>query len=267
VADRPKDGRVAEVRGHLEEMVKPKDPREGAVWKSIFRPGSIYRPGYRDTSRDRALATMNNVLYHLHPVKLKRHGLKLTYTYCLGGLSFFLFILLTVTGIYLMFFYRPSAGFNQELAYKDIQNLSSGIAFGQLVRNMHRWAAHAMVFTVFLHMARVFYHGAYKAPREFNWVVGVILLLLTLLLSFTGYLLPWDQLAIWAVAVGTQMMGYTPVFGKEVRFVLLGGVEIGPPTLLRWYVLHVLALPFVAVIFMAVHFWRIRKDGGISGPL
>ena len=268
MADRPnpKD-RVHEAVTQTKEMLAPRDPREGQVWKSIFRPGSIYRPGYRDTSRDRALATMNNVLYHLHPVKLKRHGLKLTYTYCLGGLSFLLFILLTVTGIYLMFFYRPSAGFGQELAYKDIQALSTGVSFGQLVRNLHRWSAHAMVFTVFLHMARVFYHGAYKAPREFNWVVGVILLLLTLLLSFTGYLLPWDQLAIWAVAVGTQMMGYTPVFGKEVRFVLLGGVEIGPPTLLRWYVLHVLALPFVATIFMAVHFWRIRKDGGISGPL
>ncbi len=268
MADRPPAGsRLKESRELVKEMVRPKDPREGAFWKSIFRPGSIYRPGYRDTSRDRALATMNNVLYHLHPVKLKRHGLKLTYTYCLGGMSFFLFILLTVTGIYLMFFYRPSAGFGQELAYQDIQALSSGVTFGQLVRNLHRWSAHAMVFTVFLHMARVFYHGAYKAPREFNWVIGIILLLLTLLLAFTGYLLPWDQLAIWAVTVGTNMMGYTPVFGKEVKFALLGGVEIGPPTLLRWYVLHVLALPFVAVIFMAVHFWRIRKDGGISGPL
>ena len=105
---------------------------------------------------------------------------------------------------------------------------------------MHRWAAHLMVLTVFLHMARVFYHGAYKPPREFNWVIGVILLTLTLLLSFTGYLLPWDQLALWAVTVGTNMMGYTPVFGSQVRFVLLGGVEIGGETLLRWYVLHVL---------------------------
>ena len=90
---------------------------------------------------------------------------------------------------------------------------------------------------------------------------------LTLLLSFTGYLLPWDQLALWAVTVGTNMMGYTPVFGSQVRFVLLGGAEIGGPTLLRWYVLHVLMLPFVIVIFMAIHFWRVRKDGGISGPL
>ena len=114
-------------------------------------------------------------------------------------------------------------------------------------------------------MARVFYHGAYKAPREFNWVIGVVLLTLTLLLSFTGYLLPWDQLALWAVTVGTNMMGYTPVFGTSVKYVLLGSKEISNETLLRWYVLHVLLLPFVIVIFMAVHFWRVRKDGGISG--
>lgn len=244
-----------------------KKVQDNVVWKSIFRPGSIYRKGYRDTSRDRALAAMNNVLYHLHPVKVKRHGLKLTYTYCLGGTSFFLFILLTVTGIFLMFFYRPAAGPGNELAYADMQRIISGVQFGDLVRNMHRWAAHLMVLTTFLHMARVFYHGAYKPPREFNWVVGVVLLLLTLLLAFTGYLLPWDQLAIWAVAVGTEMAGFTPVFGQQVQFVLLGGVEIGPETLLRWYVLHVLALPFVLTLFLAVHFWRIRKDGGISGPL
>jgi quinol-cytochrome oxidoreductase complex cytochrome b subunit len=241
--------------------------QENVIWKSLFRPGSIYRKGYRDTSRDRALAAMNNVLYHLHPVKVKRHGLKLTYTYCLGGLSFFLFILLTITGIFLMFFYRPAAGPGTELAFADMQALSQEIYFGDFVRNMHRWGAHLMVLTVFLHMARVFYHGAYKPPREFNWVVGVILLLLTLLLSFTGYLLPWDQLALWAVAVGTSMMGFTPVFGQQVQFVLLGGVEIGADTLIRWYVLHVLLLPFVLTIFLAVHFWRIRKDGGISGPL
>jgi quinol-cytochrome oxidoreductase complex cytochrome b subunit len=241
--------------------------QDNVVWKSIFRPGSIYRKGYRDTSRDRALAAMNNVLYHLHPVKVKRHGLKLTYTYCLGGSSFFLFILLTITGIFLMFFYRPTAGAQNELAYLDMQNLRQVVTFGDLMRNMHRWGAHLMVLTTFLHMARVFYHGAYKPPREFNWVVGVLLLVLTLLLAFTGYLLPWDQLAIWAVTVGTQMASFTPVFGQQVQFVLLGGVEIGPETLLRWYVLHVLALPLVLTVFLAVHFWRIRKDGGISGPL
>ena len=149
---------------------------------------------------------MNSVLYHLHPVKVKRHAVKVSYTLCLGGLSFFLFILLTVTGIFLMFFYRPEA----TAAWNDISNLQTSVTFGLLVRNMHRWGAHLMVLSVFLHMARVFYHGAYKPPREFNWVIGVILLTLTLLLSFTGYLLPWDQLALWAVTVGTNMMGYTP---------------------------------------------------------
>ena len=241
--------------------------RETEVWKSIFRPGSVFRKGYKDTSRDRALTTMNNVLYHLHPVKMKRHGLKLTYTFCLGGLSFFLFILLTITGIFLMFFYRPMAELGAAQAFTDMQNIRTSVFFADLVRNLHRWGAHLMVLSVTLHMARVFYTGSYKPPREFNWVVGVMLLKLTLLLSFTGYLLPWDQLALWAVTVGTNMMGYTPVFGNEVRFVLLGGAEISSETLLRWYVLHVLMLPFTIVIFMAIHFWRVRKDGGISGPL
>ena len=124
-----------------------------------------------------------------------------------------------------------------------------------------------MVLVVFLHMSRVFYHGAYKAPREFNWVIGVILLLLTLLLSFTGYLLPWDQLALWAVTVGGNMGGYAPVVGAQVKFILFAGLEPTTATLLRFYVAHCLFLPFIIVIFMAVHFWRVRKDGGISGPL
>ena len=241
--------------------------RETEVWRSIFRPGSVFRKGYKDTQRDRALAAMNNVLYHLHPVKVKRHGLKLTYTFCLGGLSFFLFVLLTVTGIYLMFFYRPAAELAAGQAYTDIENIRNGVMFGDLVRNLHRWGAHLMVITVFLHMARVFYTGAYKPPREFNWVVGVILLLITLLLAFSGYLLPWDQLAFWAFTVGTSFGAYSPLVAKEVQFILLGGIEVSGETLLRWYVLHVLALPFVITIFLAIHFWRIRKDGGISGPL
>jgi quinol-cytochrome oxidoreductase complex cytochrome b subunit len=241
--------------------------REGEFWKSIFRPGSIFRRGYKDTQRDRALAMMNNVLYHLHPVKVKRHGLKLTYTFCLGGLSFFLFILLTVTGIFLMFFYRPSADIASAQAYADMLNIRDNVLFGDLVRNMHRWGAHLMVLTVTLHMARVFYTGAYKPPREFNWVVGVILLFLTLGLSFTGYLLPWDQLSLWAVTIAEGISGNSPLIADQVKFILLGGIQVNPETLLRWYVLHVLFLPFILVIFLAVHFWRIRKDGRISGPL
>ena len=165
--------------------IQPPNLRESEVWKSIFRPGSIYRKGYKDTSRDRALATMNNVLWHLHPTKVKRHGLKLTYTFCLGGLSFFLFVLLTVTGIFLMFFYRPMADIGGAQAYTDMEIIRTSVFFGDMVRNMHRWGAHLMVLSVTLHMARVFYTGAYKPPREFNWVVGVVLLFLTLGLSAT----------------------------------------------------------------------------------
>jgi quinol-cytochrome oxidoreductase complex cytochrome b subunit len=257
-----------------DRLPKPPSPteamdkmRDTEFWKSLFRPGSIFRKGYKDTQRDRALAMMNNVLYHLHPVKVKRHGLKLTYTFCLGGLSFFLFVLLTVTGIFLMFFYRPSAGLGTSQGYTDIQAIRTSVYFGDLVRNIHRWGAHLMVLTVSLHMARVFYTGAYKPPREFNWVVGVVLLFLTLGLSFTGYLLPWDQLSLWAVTVGTNLASYSPLISTQAKFILLGSIEVGPETLLRWYVLHVLFLPFILVLFLSVHFWRIRKDGGISGPL
>ncbi len=250
----PKPGELAEQADQL---------RETQLWRAIFRPGSMWRKGYQDSPRNRAYVVMNNVLYHLHPVKVKRHGIKLSYTLCLGGLSFFLFIFLTITGIFLMFFYRPATGD----VYTDMLNLHTSVAFGLLVRNLHRWGAHLMVITVFLHMARVFYTGSYKPPREFNWVIGVTLLLVTLLLAFTGYLLPWDQLAIWAVTVGTEMIKNSPVVGKEVQFALLGGAEIGAPTLIRWYTLHVLFLPFIIVLQMAVHFWRVRKDGGISGPM
>jgi len=122
------------------------------------------------------------------------------------------------------------------------------------------------VITVTLHMARVFYTGAYKPPREFNWVVGVLLLLLTLALSFTGYLLPWDQLAFWAITVGTAIAAYFPLLGPQVRYLLLGGHEIGAAALLRFYVLHCLILPLAMAFLVALHFWRVRKDGGLSAP-
>ncbi|MEP6469908.1 MAG: selenite/tellurite reduction operon b-type cytochrome ExtP [Chloroflexota bacterium] len=231
--------------------------KESAVWRSLFR-----QP-YPTTSRTRALAVMNNVFLHLHPVRVKKHAVRYTYTFCLGGISFFLFLALTVTGVYLMFFYVPSV----QRAYQDIQTISNSVAFGDLIRNMHRWAAHLMVLTVFLHMIRVFYHGAYKPPREFNWAIGVLLLFSTLWLSFTGYLLPWDQIAFWAITVGTQMATYAPLLNTESSFILLGGIEVGQETLIRFYVMHVIAFPLIAAILMVIHFWRIRKDGGISGPV
>jgi quinol-cytochrome oxidoreductase complex cytochrome b subunit len=240
------------------------------VWRSLFRHG------YPDTDINRALVMFTNVILHLHPVRVKRGALKIRYTWCLGGLTFFMFIILTITGVFLMFYYVPDT----RRAYADIKDLQYVVYMGNLMRDMHRWAAHAMVFLVWLHMTRVFLTGSYKPPREFNWVVGVVLLVLTLILSWTGYLLPWDQLALWAITVGAKMAEATPVIGvagpfglqmgmrpdNDIRFMLLGGTVVGQSALLRFYVLHCVGLPLLAAFFMAVHFWRIRKDG-FSGPL
>ena len=144
---------------------------------------------------------------------------------------------------------------------KDLQFV---VTFGVVLRNIHRWAAHAMVFVVFLHLCRVFWTGSYKAPRQFNWVVGVALLILTLALSFTGYLLPWDQLAFWAITVGTNIAAYAPFVGERLKFLLLGGHVIGPMTLLRFYVLHCVFLPLAMVMLISLHVWRVRKDS-LSG--
>ena len=245
---------------------------ESQIWTSSFRHG------YADTPRNRVLQIASNVWLHLHPVKIHRHALRIRFTWCMGGITFLMFLVTVVTGVILMFYYRPVG----EYAYYDMKYLQYDVPFGMLMRNMHRWAAHSMVITVWLHMFRVFLTGSYKPPREFNWVIGVFLVTFTLLLSFTGYLLPWDQLAMWAVTVGTNMARGTPFLGHEgpfqeyiplisprydARSVLLGGSLVGPPALLRFYVLHCIFIPLVAGGLMIVHFWRIRKDGGISGPL
>jgi quinol-cytochrome oxidoreductase complex cytochrome b subunit len=247
------------------------DVKSSYVWKSMFRHE------YQDTYRNRVLQVSSNVFLHLHPTKIRRHALRLRFTWCMGGITFLLFLILTVTGIILMFYYRPTG----EYAYHDMKYLQFDVPFGMIMRNMHRWGAHAMVIAVWLHMFRVFMTGSYKPPREFNWVIGVNLLVMTLMLSFTGYLLPWDQLSIWAVTVGTNMGRATPMLGHEGPFADLLGVDarydaralltagrlVSPATLLRFYVLHCIFIPLIAAVLMIVHFWRVRKDGGISGPL
>ena len=257
--------------------------------KNIFRKiadtqvmKSIFRTGVPRNRRQRMMVVLNDVFLHLHPARIPISGVKIKYTWCMGGLTFFIFLVLTVTGILLMFYYRPTV----EYAYGDIIDLREQVPLG-IMREIHRWGAHLMVISVWLHMFRVFMTGAYKPPREFNWVVGVVLLVLTMFLSFTGYLLPWDQLAIWAITVGSNMAGATPFAGtsgpgssllalgdvnfitpsSDARFALLGGHFVGEGALLRFYVLHCIGLPFIIMILMSIHFWRVRKDGGISTPL
>jgi quinol-cytochrome oxidoreductase complex cytochrome b subunit len=217
----------------------------------------MFRHPTLDTPRGRALQSFSNFFLHLYPVKVPARVLRLRYSFRLGFISAVLFGILVLTGVYLMFFYTPAVG----SAYGDMQRIRTGVGFGQLVRNVHRWSAHLMVLVVALHLVRTFFAGAYKKPREFNWVIGVILLLLTLGLSFTGYLLPWDQLSYWAVTVGTNLTQYVPVFGNLLQDVLIGGDQIGQATLLRFYALHVAVLPILVVVTLCIHIWRVRKDG------
>src|SRR2546426_741508 len=216
------------------------------MWSILGQMTSaVFRHGLPLTDKIAARTALTNFVLHIHPVRVRRSWIRMSYTLCLGGLSFFLFIVLTVTGLYLMFYYVPST----QHAYQDMRDLQFVVTFGGLIRNMHRWAAHAMVITVWLHMARVFLTGAYKKPREFNWGVGTLLLLITLLLSFTGYLLPWDQLSIWAVTVGTNMAKYAPIAGPYTRYLLIGGRVVGDNALVRFYLLHVGGLPLAAFRF------------------
>jgi quinol-cytochrome oxidoreductase complex cytochrome b subunit len=223
-------------------------------WKSIFRTG------VPKSNLDKSLLIFNNFFFHVFPVKVRRESLKFKATFYLGVTAFALFVILVVTGIYLMLYYHPSI----PQAYRDMKDLEFVVSNGRFIRNFHRWAAHGMVAVVFLHLLRVFYAGAYHPPKQFNWVIGVLLFLFTLLLSYTGYLLPWDQLALWGISVGTNMMEYAPLVGKKFRFLLLGGNMVGENALLRFYVLHVFILPLIMTLLIGVHFWRVRKDGGIT---
>lgn len=220
---------------------------------------SVVRHGYPDNNRQRALLVFSNLFLHIHPPRVRLRSMAWRETYYLGGLSAATFILLTVTGVLLMFYYRPAV----PQAYQDMKDLEFVVSQGMLLRNLHRWAAHAMVALVFVHMAVTFFRQGYAAPREFNWVIGVGLWVGTLLLSYTGYLLPWDQLAFWAVTVGANMAGSTPVLGPAIRLLLLGGNAIDEVTLNRFYVLHCVALPLLVAVGIALHVWRIRKDGGL----
>jgi quinol-cytochrome oxidoreductase complex cytochrome b subunit len=241
--------------------------RESELYTSLFHPGrrfrqtelfrSVVRHPSPDTPRGRAMTSFHNFFLHIYPVKVPRKILSFRSTFRLGFIATVLFTILFISGMYLMFFYHPVP----PQAYFDMHNLATSVAFGQFVRNIHRWAAHLMVLVVFLHLMRVFYAGAYKAPRQFNWLIGVALLVVTLLFSFTGYLLPWDQLSFWAVEVGTSIAGNAPLLGSKAQQILLGGQDVSGNALLRFYVLHIYVLPAALILLLAIHIWRVRKDG------
>jgi quinol-cytochrome oxidoreductase complex cytochrome b subunit len=219
-----------------------------------------------ESNREAGDSVVRNFLLHWFPAKITRESLSWGYSFWLGTVSAVLFFILTITGVVLMFLYVPSV----ERAYLSVKDLEYTVSFGWFLRGLHRISAHLMVAVVFIHMARVFLTGAYKngtaegQNRPLNWIVGMALLLATLLLSFTGYLLPWDQLAFWAITVGTNIASAAPVVGEATRFILLGGNTIEQGTLIRFYVLHCFFLPLLVIALFSYHMWRVRKDGGLA---
>ena len=230
------------------------------LWQKLVSP---WRP---ESNREAGSGIVANFLLHWFPNRVSLRSLAFGTSLYLGTITFVVLLVLTVTGVILMFLYVPSV----ERAYWSIKDLDHAVSFGWMLRRLHRISAHLMVALVFLHMFRVFLTGSYKAgevvksARPVNWVLGVTLLVLTLLLSFTGYLLPWDQLAFWAITVGTNIAASVPGVGESIRQFLLGGTVIGQPTLIRFYVLHCALLPLVLFAVAAWHMWRIRKDGGLA---
>ena len=222
-----------------------------------------FRPS---TAREVADAIFANFLLHWFPARMRASSLAWLPTFWLGTVSWVLFVVLLLSGLPLMVFYIPSV----EDVYRSVKDIEHVVSFGWWLRAVHRLGAHLMVITVTLHLARVFLTGAYKnspggnARREWNWVIGVAMLFGTLLLSFTGYLLPWDQLAFWAVTVGTSIVSSAPVAGAVLRETLIGGREIGEATLVRFYLLHIIALPIAVAVLFGYHMWRVRKDGGLA---
>lgn len=218
------------------------------------------------SEREAGDAVVRNLLLHWFPNKVSRRSVATSYSFWLGTISAFLLLILTLTGVVLMFLYVPSV----ERAYPTIKDLEYAVSFGAFFRATHRIAAHLMVAVVFLHMVRVFFTGAYRngvlagQNRPLNWWIGLVMLVVTLFLSFTGYLLPWDQLAYWAVTVGTNIARAVPAFGEQIRFFLLGGHEINQSTLIRFYVLHCVFLPLILGGLFVWHMWRVHKDGGLA---
>jgi quinol-cytochrome oxidoreductase complex cytochrome b subunit len=218
------------------------------------------------SDREAGDAVVANFVLHWFPAKVHKASLDWSYSFWLGTISSALLLLLVVSGLPLMFLYVPSV----ERAYSSVKDIEWVVTFGSWIRAVHRLSAHLMVLAVFLHLVRVFVTAAYKngtghgQRREWNWVIGVAMLLLTLFLSFTGYLLPWDQLAYWAVTVGTNIAASIPLVGPRVRELMIGGRAIEQATLIRFYVLHVIVLPGLLGALFAYHMWRVRKDGGLA---
>jgi len=218
-----------------------------------------HKPGHvQDGQRD----YFRSFLLHFRPWTVPERTLGLSLTWGLGGAAVVLVVLLFGTGLMLKFVYEPFS----DRAYDSILYLNNQVPFGQLIRNMHRWSANGLVFVVFLHLLRVYYTGAFVAPRQFNWIIGLTLFAVVIFSNFTGYLLPWDQIAFWAITISTAMLDYIPVVGAGLKEWILGGPEPGSRALMNFYAIHTAVLPGLMLLGLPFHFWRIRKANGLVIP-
>jgi quinol-cytochrome oxidoreductase complex cytochrome b subunit len=231
-------------------------------WLERVRRSIFPRPLAAETDRERALLTRFTFILHLRPVRLPAAALRWSHTFGLGGSALVLFLVQAATGILLMLVYRPSP----QAAYASVVAIEREVLFGPLVRGIHWWSANFLIVVVLLHMARVFLTGGYHGARQFNWVVGCVLLVGVLTAAFTGYLLPWDQLAYWAVTVATGMLTYVPGVGDALQRGLRGGPEVGAETLSTFHTLHTTVVPITLLAFLGFHFWRVRRAGGVVVP-
>ena len=214
------------------------------------------------TDQERKQAIVRNLLLHLRPVRVPASTLRYTHTFGLGGMSLVLVLVLVLTGALLRFAYEPAPA----AAWQSIVRLEDGTLFGRLVRSVHWWSANLLILIVVLHLLRTYFTSAYHPPRQFNWVIGLALLLGVVASNFTGYLLPWDQLSYWAITISTGMLEYVPLAGGWLRQLARGGAEIGQSTLTTFYTLHTTVVPVLLVTLMAFHFWRVRKARGVVVP-
>lgn len=207
-------------------------------------------------------SALNNIFLHLHPAFINEEAIGLNRTFGLGGMAALLIVVQFITGIMLRFYYEPFPG----LAYDSIIFLQNNVLFGRLIRNIHHWSGVFLVIITFLHLLRTFLTGAYHSPRQVNWIIGLLLFALVIFSNFTGYLLPWDQLAYWAITISTNILQYIPLIGNSLREIVLAGTEVNADTLLVFYNLHSSVLPILILLLMAYHFWRVRKAGGVIIP-
>lgn len=244
-------------------MHKAEHPQRQSIgFLKRFRKSIVADPIIPRTPKERRRYLLRNFLLHFRPATVPERTLRLQLTWGLGGMAAVLVMMQMATGVLLKFAYMPTP----QSAYASVLTIIYDVPFGRLIRNLHHWCAHLLVLIMGLHLLRVFFTSAYKTPRQFNWIIGLTMLATVMLANFTGYLLPWDQLAYWAVTVATGMLAYLPWVGGALQRAIIGGPEIGAGTLGLFYAAHTTLVPMILVLLMGFHFWRIRKAGGLVVP-